>query len=210
MTAALQKTLEFNSITTSDLDHVEFYSCFPCIPKMARRILNWPVERPQTVYGGLTFGGGPIGNPMMHAAAAMVETLRAGRESERGLIFANGGYASHNHAIVLTRRPGPDADRPHAYDVQAAAETLRGKAPIFLDSYSGPGAIESYVMPYDRKGDPTFAAIIGRTPQGARFLAHVPADDRAMLQFLAWREGEPVGSAGSSVPMADGRARWTK
>jgi acetyl-CoA C-acetyltransferase len=210
MTATLQKTLEFNGLGASDLDHVELYSCFPCIPKMARRILNWPAERASSVYGGLTFGGAPVGNPMLHAAAAMVETLRAGKGNEKGLVFANGGFATHNHAIVLSQQPGPDAGTAHSYDVHAAADALRGTVPTFLDKYAGPATIESYMMPYNRKGEPAFAAVVGRTPRGERFLAHVPPDDRAMLQFLAWSEGEPVGRPGTAVAMADGRMRWTR
>ena len=140
---------------------------------MARRILNWPLERPSSVYGGLTFGGAPVGNPMMHAAAAMVEKLRAGKGTEKGLIFANGGFATHNHAIVFSRQPGASADTPQSYDVHSTADALRGHIPKFLDRYSGPATIESYMMPYSRKGEPAFAAIVGRTPAGERFLAHV-------------------------------------
>ncbi len=210
MTATLQKTLEFNGLKSSDLAHVELYSCFPCIPKMARRILDWPADRPSSVYGGLTFGGAPVGNPMLHAAAAMVETLRKGKGNEKGLVFANGGFATHNHAIIFSQQPGPDAGTAHSYDVHAAADALRGKVPTFLDKYAGPATIESYMMPYNRKGEPAFAAVVGRTPGGDRFLAHVPPDDRAMLQFLAWAEGEPVGKPGTAVAMADGRTRWTR
>ena len=100
--ASIKCALEFNSLRASQIDRVELYSCFPCIPKMARRELDWPLDRPHSVYGGLTFGGGPIGNCMMHAAAAMVELIRAQRGN--GLIVSNGGFATHNHAIVLTSK----------------------------------------------------------------------------------------------------------
>jgi acetyl-CoA C-acetyltransferase len=210
MTAVLEQTLAFNEVTPERLKHVELYSCFPCIPKMARRVLQWPLERPHSVYGGLTFGGGPVGNCMMHALAAMAEKLRRGGRDDAGLVFANGGFATHNHAILLARRPGPEADRPHDYDVHSVAERLRGPQPKLLDRYSGPGSVESYMMPYDRTGRPRFATVVARTPQGERFLAHVPPGDAAVLEFLACLQGEPVGSAGRAAPMADGRARWTR
>ena len=44
-------------------------------------------------FGGLTFGGGPIGNYMSHAVASMVGKLR--ETGGKGLLFANGGYATH-------------------------------------------------------------------------------------------------------------------
>jgi acetyl-CoA C-acetyltransferase len=72
---------------------------------MARRILSWPLEKRHSVYGGLTFGGGPIGNCMTHAIVTMTEKLRVA--GQRGLIFANGGVATNNHCIVLTREPVP-------------------------------------------------------------------------------------------------------
>jgi acetyl-CoA C-acetyltransferase len=209
MTAVLEKALAFNEIRAENLDHVEFYSCFPSIPRMARRILNWPLDSPHSVYGGLTFGGAPVGNCMMHAAAAMVQKLRCADRGEQGLIFANGGFATHNHAIVLTRRPGPRADQPQPYDVQATADALRSPGPTFLGSYFGPGTIETYVMPYNRLGDPEYGTVLGRAPSGERFLAFVPAEDRAMLNFLTGAAGEPVGSAGTAILLPDGRARWT-
>jgi acetyl-CoA C-acetyltransferase len=208
MTATLEKALAFNGLEPRDLDHAELYSCFPCIPKMSRRILDWPLDKPASLYGGLTFGGGPVGNCMMHAAASLVDKLR-GKAKGNGLIFANGGFASHNHAIILSRTPGPEADEPHSYDVQAEAEAARGPAPAFLDHYAGPATIESYTIPYDRKGEPRFATVVGRTPNGERFLAHVPGDDRATIDVLTGSQGEPVGRAGVAVAMDDGRQRWT-
>ena len=111
MVVTIEETLKRNALTTADLDHVELYSCFPCVPKMARRVLGWPVDRPITAFGGLTFGGGPIGNYMSHAIASMVDTLRDKRGT--AFLFANGGYATHFHGIVLSADPLPAAQFPH-------------------------------------------------------------------------------------------------
>ncbi|MGN6689970.1 MAG: acetyl-CoA acetyltransferase, partial [Sphingopyxis sp.] len=72
METSITRTLSLNAMTVEDFDCVELYSCFPCVPKMARRILGWPSDRPATVFGGLTFGGGPIANYMSHAVVSMV------------------------------------------------------------------------------------------------------------------------------------------
>jgi acetyl-CoA C-acetyltransferase len=210
MKLAFEKTLEFNGITVDDIDHVEFYSCFPCVPKMARRILGWPLEKPHSVYGGLTFGGAPVGNCMTHAGAAMVEKLRAGGPDEKGLVFANGGFATHNHVILLSRRPGEGADQPHDYNLHAEADAARAPIPEFLDHYEGPATLETYCMPYSRKGEPAYAAVVALTPEGKRFLAHVAPGDSETLAFLAGSEGEPVGSKGTAVKMDDGRQRWVR
>ena len=210
MAMSINKALEFNGLTAKDLDHVELYSCFPCVPKMARRVLGWPLDKPHSVYGGLTFGGAPVGNCMTHAAAAMVEKLRADHGDAKGLVFANGGFASHSHSVVFSRRPCKDADKVIDYDCQALADAQRGPAPQFIERYTGPATIESYCMNYDRKGLPAYAAVVARTPAGQRFLAHVPGEDQPMLAFLAGAEGEPVGTSGEAVAMEDGRQRWTR
>src|SRR3546814_15414103 len=82
METSITRTLELNGMTVEDFDAVELYRCFPCVPKMARRILGWPWDRPATVFGGLTFGGGPIANYMSHAIVSMVEQLRRERSEE--------------------------------------------------------------------------------------------------------------------------------
>ena len=99
MAASIEQTMA-REIHYEALDHVELYSCFPCVPKMARRVLGWPDDRAASVVGGLTFGGGPIGNYMSHAVARMTVSLRHGGT---GLLFANGGFATDNHCILLAR-----------------------------------------------------------------------------------------------------------
>lgn len=195
MAAALDATLAANRLTVADLDHVELYSCFPCVPKMARRVLGWPVERPATVFGGLTFGGGPIANYMSHAVAEMVHRLRA--QPGRGLLFANGGYATHNHGIVVASEPMGAAPRPHSFDVQAEAEARRRPAPPLAPDHAGPASIESYTVFFDRAGAPTAGVVVARTPAGARTLAAVPVEDAEAIAFLTDGRTEPVGHSGT-------------
>lgn len=195
MAVSLQRALALNGLAIGDIDHLELYSCFPCVPKMARRILDIPVETPITAFGGLTFGGGPIGNYMTHAAASMVAALRRG--GTNGLLFANGGYATHNHSLVLSRRPPPAGTLPHDFDFQAEADASRGPSPPLDEGYSGPAAVETYTVLYDRAGEARFGVVIARAPDGRRAIARVPADDAAAIAFLTSGESEPVGAPGS-------------
>jgi acetyl-CoA C-acetyltransferase len=208
MAVTLQRTLELNGLTSADLDFVELYSCFPCVPKMARRVIGWPVDKPATVFGGLTFGGGPIGNYMSHAVVGMVLALR--QRGQKGLLFANGGFATHNHAIVLRRTPATPESLLRSFDFQAEADAARAPAPKLAEGYTGPGAIETYTVFYERDGRPRFGAIIGRTPAGERFLAKVPASDTAGIAFLTSGASEPVGSSGVAVAGADDDVYWTR
>lgn len=202
MRVCLERTLAFNEVTADTLDLVELYSCFPCVPKMARRVIGWPADRPATVFGGLTFGGGPIGNYMGHATAAMVDSLRAG-EGNRGLLFANGGFATHNHAIVLGTEPLPGAGEAHAFDMQAEADAARGPVPPLVKDYAGPAEIETYTVFYARDGSAKEGVVVARTPEGGRTLAKVT--DAAAIAWLTGGEAEPVGTKGEVV--ADGELR---
>jgi acetyl-CoA C-acetyltransferase len=208
MAVVLNRTLERNGVTSADLDFVELYSCFPCVPKMARRVIGWPVDRPATVFGGLTFGGGPIGNYMSHAVVGMVLALR--ERGQRGLLFANGGIATHNHAIVLSRDPASPETVLRSFDDQAEADAARGAAPALAEDYIGPGTIETYTVLYERDGRPRFGTIVGRNPAGERFLAKVPASDEAGITFLTSGEIEPVGTRGAAVEGTDEDIFWRK
>jgi len=208
MEVTIRRALELNQVTADNFDLVELYSCFPCVPKMARRVLGWPADRPATVFGGLTFGGGPIGNYMSHAVVSMVLQLR--ERGKKGFLYANGGHATHNHAIVLGREPFPAGTLPHDFDFQAEADAAREPIPPLAEDYTGPARIETYTVFYARDGEPTFGTVVARTPQGARFLAKVPASDHAGIAFLTSGEIEPVGTPGEAFAGPDGDILWRR
>src|SRR3546814_8339411 len=127
---------------------------------MARRILGWPWDRPATVFGGLTFGGGPIANYMSHAIVSMVETLR--REGRYGFLFANGGFATDNPCIVLGKEQIAAASFLRDFDYQAEAVAQRGDVPELLEDYDGPATNESYTIFHARDGPPTAGLVVAR------------------------------------------------
>jgi acetyl-CoA C-acetyltransferase len=173
---------------------------------MARRVIGWPTDRPASVFGGLTFGGGPIANYMSHAVIGMVETLRKG--GGNGLLFANGGFATYNHSIIVSSHPIEAAKLPADYSYQAQAEQLRGPSPPVDQSYEGPAKIETYTVLYDRAGAPRWGVVVGRSPDGRRFLAKVPSTDTAMIDYLTDGRSEPIGSNGTAVGGEDGMTFW--
>src|SRR5690606_30916015 len=152
------------------------------------------------------FGGGPIGNCMLHAIVVMTQKLR--EEGRNGLIFANGGFATHNHSIVLTRE-NPDQPRfPQDFNYQAEADRLRGPSPDLDETYAGPGVIEAYSVPYGRDGKPVFGTVVARTPDGRRFVSRVAGDDLEGLAFLTSGHNEPVGIQGLAQTASDGLSYW--
>ena len=206
MQAALAGALAVNGLSTGDLDAVELYSCFPCIVKLARREIDWPIDRPASQVGGLTFGGGPVGNYMSHAICAMAARLR--ESGGTGLLFGNGGLATSNHVLPLSASPLSAASFPRDYDVQQAAEALRQTVPPLDEGYIGPATVETWTVTYDRDHRPGGGAVIARTPEGARTLAAIAPEDAAVIALFTGGDGEAVGRAGKIVHR-NGKRTWS-
>jgi acetyl-CoA C-acetyltransferase len=208
MDTAIRRTLALNAMTGADFDHVELYSCFPCVPKMARRVLGWPLDKPATVFGGLTFGGGPIANYMSHAVVSMVDRLRSG-DGQTGFLFANGGYATDNHCIVVSRQPVSAAQFPQDFNYQAEADAARGRVPELDKDYTGSARVESYTVFHNREGAPSSGVVIARTPDDKRTLCHIDVANPAMLAFFMDGAVEPVGTGGRIVLASEKRV-WER
>lgn len=206
MEKALERALQRNGLTHADIDHVELYSCFPVVPKMARRALNWPAERPVTCFGGLTFGGGPIANYMTHAIASMVARLR--REPGCGLLFGNGGYATHYHAMILSSTLPDEPLFPQDFSVQSEVEAERGPSVPIDDEREGPARIETYSLLYARDGSPEGGVILARRSDDTRVIAKVDGTDAALVALLTDGTREPVGMHGIARCGQDGLMHW--
>lgn len=93
------------------------------MPKLAARHLGLPItgsRKPITLLGGLTSFGGPGNNYSLHvgqttragitnltlsqALTEMVRQLRKGN-GQHGLVLANGGVLTYQHAVCLSCRP---------------------------------------------------------------------------------------------------------
>src|SRR5882724_8188856 len=129
---------------------IELYSCFPCVPKMARRTLGLGTEVQPTVAGGLTFFGAPLNTYMTHAACAMVRKLRSG--VRLGLLYGQGGFVTKHHGLVLSRQAAQEALAQDT-SVQAEADRYRGAVPDFVTEASGKGKVESFTVIYRNNGE---------------------------------------------------------
>lgn len=186
-------------------DAIELYSCFPCVPKMARRTLGLGADVMPTVTGGLTFFGAPLNDYMAHAACAMVRRVRGGANT--GLLYGQGGFVTKHHALVVGRAM-PEAALAQATSVQAEADRARGSVPRFVTEASGAGKVESFTVIYGRGGAPEHGVVILRTAADERALARVPVRDEATLAFLMDMDRSPVGATGAIGTAADGVLEW--
>jgi acetyl-CoA C-acetyltransferase len=203
--AVLKAAMELAGGDGRAFDAIELYSCFPCVPKMARRTLGLGADVQPTVTGGLTFFGAPLNTYMTHAACAMVRKLREG--ATLGLLYGQGGFVTKHHALVLSRQP-PQAPLAQDAGVQAEADRHRGAVPEFVTEAHGKGSLESFTVIYGRHGEVEHGVAMLRTSDNARALARIPAQDGATLAHLLNMERTPVGSSGDIVTADDGVLEW--
>jgi acetyl-CoA C-acetyltransferase len=203
--AVLKAVLDLVGGDGKAFDAIELYSCFPCVPKMARRTLGLGADVQPTVTGGLTFFGAPLNTYMTHAACAMVRKLRGG--AKLGLLYGQGGFVTKHHALVLARQAARDALAQDA-SVQAEADRHRRAAPEFVTEAEGKGAVESFTAIYGRDGEVEHGVVMLRTSDHARALARVPANDSTTLSHLLDMNRTPVGTSGDIVSADDGVLEW--
>jgi acetyl-CoA C-acetyltransferase len=124
----------------------------------------------------------------------MVEKLR--REGNNGFLFANGGFATDNHCIVLSKVPVAAASFPQDFDYQAEADAARGTIPALDEDYCGQASVESFTVFHDRAGTPNAGVVIARSADGIRTLAHIDVSDPELMAFFTDGTTEPVGHSG--------------
>src|SRR6516225_1131772 len=191
--AVLQAAMDLAGGDGKAFDAIELYSCFPCVPKMARRTLGLGGDVQPTVTGGLTFFGAPLNTYMTHAACAMVRRLRGG--AKLGLLYGQGGFVTKHHGLVLSRQ-APRHALSQDTSVQAIADHNKRAVPEFVTEATGKGTVESFTVLYGRGGDVEHGVVMLRTAENTRTLARVPASDGATLAHLVNMDRTPVGSAG--------------
>jgi hypothetical protein len=194
-------------IADAGFDRVELYSCFPTVPKMARRTLGLAPDHAFSVTGGLSFFGTPLNGYMLHATCAMVRSLRTD-PAPHALLYGQGGYVTKHHALVVGSAPGAAAGLMLPKDVQAEAEAARAPVPAFDANYAGPATTETFSIIHDRDGAPAHGSVVGRTPDGRRIFGTINMADTDTLAALLSLERSPIGDAGTVSVGENGLQHW--
>lgn len=158
-----RRVLELAGTDADSVAHLDLYSCFPSAVQLALRELDIPAERQLTVYGGLSFAGGPWNNPVGHALCAMVEVLRDDPAST-GLVTANGGIVDKHAFGVFSTSPPAGGFRYECPQDQIEAAPAR---PVDGD-HEGTATLETWTVLHARDGSRERAIIAALTPDGAR------------------------------------------
>ena len=205
--AVLTSMMQLNG--DKPFDRVELYSCFPVVPKLARRTLGLPVTHPTSVTGGLSFFGGPLNNYMSHAACAMVREIRGGAAT--GLVYGQGEFVTKHHAVILARDPQVRDGRAVALidaGAQAKADPLLGPPVAIDETPNGAATLETFTVLFEPSGQPAYAAVIAKLESGARTLARTPARFADDLAVMMSSDSFPIGARGNVHTGADGLPEW--
>ena len=168
-----ERALELAGVAAEELDFVDLYSCFPSAVQIAASELGLPQDRPLTVTGGLTFGGGPLNNYVMHAIARTVELLRE-KPDGCALVTGNGGNLyKHAHGVYSGAPPRRDF---RWADVKEQIAALPKRE--CLPAYEGGGRVESYTVMY-HGDEPHIGHVAFLTERGERTWVNV--EDSALL-----------------------------
>ena len=203
--AVLKAAMDLAGGDGRHFDAIELYSCFPCVPKMARRTLGLGPDVEPTVTGGLTFFGAPLNTYMTHAACAMVRRLRNG--ARLGLLYGQGGFVTKHHALIVSRNPPREALSQDT-SVQAEADRNKRAVPEVVTEAKGNGKVEAFTVIFRGNGEVEHGVAMLRTEADARTLARIPAQDGATLAHLMTMDRTPVGSVGTIAMAEDGVPEW--
>jgi acetyl-CoA C-acetyltransferase len=184
-----QAALELAGLGIDEVGPIDLYSCFPAVVQMAAAELGLPVDdpdRPLTLTGGLTFGGGPGNNYTSHSIAQAVGALRA-EPGTVGMVTGLGWYATkHSIGLYASRPPSHGGGEPFAWrDAQPEVDAL---PQCRVDSEAtGPVRVETYTVTFDRDGNPERGIVACRTAEDSRAWANIT--DADTLAALCVEEG---------------------
>ena len=187
--------LQLAGVGVDELAHLDVYSCFPSAVQIACAELGIGLDRQLTVYGGLCFAGGPWNNPVGHAIAAMVDTLR-GDAGSIGFVTANGGIIQKHAFGVYSTEPPRSGGFAHAHP-QFAIDSSEPGRDVSTD-HDGAVEIEAFTVMHERDGSMARAHAAVLTPSGDR--AWAVTDD---AEVMARMETDDLVGA-SALRSADG------
>jgi acetyl-CoA C-acetyltransferase len=190
---ATEKAMAQADVSLENIDFFDFYSCFPCAPRIVRNMLEISKNdpRPLTVTGGMQYFGGPGNNYALHAICTMAEKLRHNPDSI-GLVQALSWFIS-KHSVGIYASQGKASPKPQIPPESCQAELDKIEGPPLIDQASGDAVVETYTLFHDRSGQPIDAVIIGRLDNGARFLAKTERDKDLLAAMM---ENEFIGAKG--------------
>jgi acetyl-CoA C-acetyltransferase len=158
------RALELAGTAIDAVDHIDLYSCFPAAVRVQARELGVDGERPLTVTGGMTFGGGPLNTYVLQSTSAMADRLRG--HAATGLVTTVSGMLTKQAVALWSGAP------PRAFRSAEVGEEVRRATPVVevADEASGDGRVAAWTTLHER-GTPTATVAVVDLPGGTRTVA---------------------------------------
>ena len=123
-------------------------------------------DRPLTLTGGLTFGGGPGNNYTSHGIARAVGALRAA-PGTAALVTGLGWYATKHSLGVYASARRPTAARGPSPGATSSPQVDALPQCAIDPEATGPVRVETYTVTFDREGRPSAASSPAARPTAA-------------------------------------------
>ena len=190
---AVNRALEPLPISIDEVKYLDFYSCFPCAPRVTREMLDISPEdaRPLTITGGMAAFGGPGNNYALHAICQMVDKLRTDPDTF-GLVQALSWFISKHSVGIYSAQAGEAGWTPPDHGPLERKGDAYQPVRVHKEA-TGKARVESYTVLYDRDGEPCAAILIGRDERENRFLARVKPEKSILEQMT---QEEMIGKRG--------------
>lgn len=185
--ASVETALEMAGKGMSEIDILDFYSCFaiPVFNQCDHFGLSANDPRGLTLTGGLPFFGGAGNNYSAHAICEAVARVRSA-PGKTALVGANGGWMSkYSTGIYSTQAADWSETKARVQTLDKASNA----APVCKGDYAE-ATVETYTINRNKKGD--VAVFIGRNPQGERVAGNADLSHEATAKLF--ESGEPFGA----------------
>lgn len=176
-----KRVLELAGKAVQDIHRIELYSCFPQAVRAQLREIGLASDRPLSVTGGMTFGGGPLNNFVLQATVKMAQALRDA-PGETGLVTCVSGMNTKQACALYSSEPNPRGWQ--AADVSAEVTAATDLCKLAAE-YEGAAKIAGYTVLYQGEA-PWRAVAVCDIPNGARTVAYCERGD--ILEVLQREE----------------------
>jgi acetyl-CoA C-acetyltransferase len=171
-------------IAPADADYVDLYSCFPSAVRVQAAELTLSADRPLTVTGGMSFGGGPLNNYVLQSTARMMDVLRE-NPGTTGLVTSVSGMITKHGMGLWSTTPANKGFQVADVSAQALAKTPTAAADA---GYEGPADVVAYTVTYEGDLPQTGIAIARVAQAGAPVHTIAVTTDQHLLADLVSSE----------------------
>lgn len=178
MRAATGAAFTMASMSVSDIDVFDLYSCFGSAVLFARDALGLRHDdpRPISLTGGLPYHGGPSSNYMGHSISHLVDHLRA-HPSQAGMVTGVGMHMTKHVAAIYSSIPGPIVRDAEESSTQQWLATSSSPDVTVVDHADDRCVVRAATVVHASDGSPDHAVAVCELPDGSRCYARSDRPD---------------------------------